>query len=46
LIAPSLVIGIAAVLVGLGAAALIDLVAPAAEALLTPDAYLEAVNAA
>ncbi len=46
LIAPALTIGVAALLVGIGAAGLIELVTPAAEALLAPDAYLEAVNAA
>jgi multicomponent Na+:H+ antiporter subunit D len=44
LIAPSLLVGVATVLLGIGAAWLIGLAEPAAEALLAPDAYLEAVR--
>jgi multicomponent Na+:H+ antiporter subunit D len=46
LIAPSVVVGVGVVLLGLGAAWLIGLVEPAAEALLSPVAYLEAVSSA
>ncbi len=43
LIAPSLAIGITALLVGLGANALVELVTPAADALIDPSRYLEVV---
>jgi multicomponent Na+:H+ antiporter subunit D len=46
LIAPSVVLGVAVLLLGLVAPWFIDLVEPAAEALLTPDTYLDAVRSA
>jgi multicomponent Na+:H+ antiporter subunit D len=44
LVAPSVVLGVAVVLLGLAAPWFVDLVEPAAEALLDPTTYLEAVR--
>ncbi len=45
LVAPPLLVGVATLVLGLGAAWLVDLVEPAANALIDPTAYLEAVRA-
>lgn len=44
LLAPALLIGVATVVAGLGANALLELITPAADALVDPAAYLEAVR--
>ncbi len=46
LVAPCLVVGVATVVVGLGASWLIELVRPAAETLIDPTPYIEAVRSA
>jgi multicomponent Na+:H+ antiporter subunit D len=46
LIAPSVILGVGVVILGLAAPWFVDLVEPAAEALLAPDAYLDAVRGA
>jgi multicomponent Na+:H+ antiporter subunit D len=44
LVAPPLVIGVVTLVVGLGANLLLELIGPAADALIDPSAYLEAVR--
>jgi multicomponent Na+:H+ antiporter subunit D len=46
LVGPSVVLGVAVVLLGLAAPWFVGLVEPAAEALIVPDAYLDAVRSA